>query len=188
MLPVPAFIIISCWLAFLGYWLISALTVKATAERQSFASSLSYRIPLIIGGYLLAAFRHPYLSQQVTSHTVATPWIGAVVCLAGLGVAIWSRWTLGGNWSSDVTFKQNHELVKTGPYRFVRHPIYTGILVMVLGTAIAIGLLRCWLGLLVMSAGLWIKLKQEEALMLRHFPDTYPAYQKQVKALIPYVI
>jgi protein-S-isoprenylcysteine O-methyltransferase len=113
---------------------------------------------------------------------------GAVVCVLGLYVTIWARWTLAGNWSSDVTFKQGHELVKTGPYRFVRHPIYTGLQVMCLGSAIEIGRLRCFLAILVVGIGFWIKLKQEERLMLRHFPDEYPAYRKQVKALVPFVI
>jgi protein-S-isoprenylcysteine O-methyltransferase Ste14 len=87
-----------------------------------------------------------------------------------------------------VTFKQDHELVKTGPYRFGRHPIYTGLLVMCLGSGIEIGRVRCLLSLVMVGIGFWIKLKQEEALMLRHFPNEYPAYQKEVKALIPFVI
>ena len=106
--------------------------------------------------------------------------------MLGLLVTLWARWTLAGNWSSDVTFKQGHELIRRGPYRFVRHPIYTGLLMMCLGTAIEIGHSRL-AGLLV-AAAFWIKLKQEERLLLRHFPDEYPAYQKQVKAIVPFLI
>ena len=113
---------------------------------------------------------------------------GRLVCALGLFVTLWARWTLAGNWSSDVTFKQGHELIRTGPYRLVRHPIYTGLLVMALGTALNVGQLRGWLALPLMAAAFWIKLKQEERLMLRHFPNEYPAYQKQVKALVPFVI
>ena len=80
-----------------------------------------------------------------------------------------------------------HELIQRGPYRYVRHPIYTGILTMCFGTAIEIGRLGGWLALPLVMFAFWIKLKQEEALMLRHFPDEYPDYQKQVKALIPFV-
>jgi hypothetical protein len=93
-----------------------------------------------------------------------------------------------GNWSATVTFKQGHELVQAGPYRFVRHPIYTGILLMILSSAIVQGRLQSWLGFLIMCAGFWIKLKQEESLMLRHFPDEYPAYRARVKALVPFLI
>jgi hypothetical protein len=100
----------------------------------------------------------------------------------------WARHTLAGNWSSNVTFKQEHELVRTGPYRYVRHPIYTGLLIMSLGTAIEIGQLHCWLSIPISAIGFWIKLSQEERLLLRHFPNEYPAYQKQVKALVPFVL
>ncbi|SPE60693.1 Isoprenylcysteine carboxyl methyltransferase (fragment) [Verrucomicrobia bacterium] len=106
----------------------------------------------------------------------------------GLIVTLWARWTLGGNWSSSVTFKQGHELIRTGPYRLVRHPIYTGLLVMALGTALDFGQFRCWLALPLMTTAFWVKLKQEEKLLLRHFPREYPLYKRQVKALVPFVI
>jgi protein-S-isoprenylcysteine O-methyltransferase Ste14 len=77
--------------------------------------------------------------------------------------------------------------VERGPYRFVRHPIYTSHLLMGLGTAIASGLLVAFAGLLLFIIGFWIKLKQEEGLLLRHFPDEYPAYKARVKALVPFV-
>ncbi|MGA9453063.1 MAG: isoprenylcysteine carboxylmethyltransferase family protein [Verrucomicrobiia bacterium] len=182
-------IIIGCWIIFLGYWLISALGQKAMAERQSLLSTLAHRIPVGLGWWMLA---YPGLPPPMNLALISrTNWAlvtGAVVCVFGLFVTIWARWTLAGNWSSDVTFKQGHELVRTGPYRFVRHPIYTGLLVMGLGSAIEIGRLRCWLSIVVVGIGFWIKLKQEESLMRRHFPDEYPAYQKQVKALVPFVI
>ncbi len=182
-------IIIGCWIIFLAWWLVSAFGQKAMAEEKSFLSSLVYRIPLMLGGLLLwfPEFPHP-LNQVLTPHTDLARALGTVVCVLGLWVTIWSRWTLGGNWSSEVAFKQGHELVKTGPYRYVRHPIYTGLLLMCLGTAIAVGRIHSWLGLLFLCAGFWIKLKQEESLLLRHFPDEYPAYKKQVKALVPFVI
>jgi protein-S-isoprenylcysteine O-methyltransferase Ste14 len=114
--------------------------------------------------------------------------MGASICVLGLLVTLWARWTLGGNWSSAVTFKQGHELIRTGPYRLVRHPIYTGLLVMALGTALDFGQLRCWLAVPVMAVAFWIKLKQEEKLLLRHFPEEYPIYKRQVKALVPFVV
>ena len=87
-----------------------------------------------------------------------------------------------------MTFKQNHELIRTGPYRIVRHPIYTGLLVMVVGTAMRIGQLRGVVSLALVTIGFWIKLRQEERLMMRHFPEAYPVYRREVKALIPFVI
>ncbi|HEV2320344.1 MAG TPA: isoprenylcysteine carboxylmethyltransferase family protein [Verrucomicrobiae bacterium] len=184
---IPGLIILSCWLFFLLYWLISWFGVKATAERKSFVSSLPYRTTLIVGGYVLGKFgwQRP-MNLPLTPHTFWSEWIGAGACLAGLAIAIWSRWTLAGNWSSDVRFKQGHELVQTGPYRFVRHPIYTGLLIMCLAVAIQFGRLHQWLGVLIIGIGLWIKLKQEETIMLQHFSD-YAAYRKRVRALVPFV-
>lgn len=182
-------IIIGCWAIFFVYWLISAVKVKAIAEKQSLLSALRHRTLVGLSWFLLAFQGLPSpLNSPLTPRTVGTQILGAAICVAGLFVTIWARRTLAGNWSSDVTFKQGHELVKAGPYRFVRHPIYTGLLIMCLGSAIDITCLRAWLALLVMFTGFWIKLKQEEKLLLRHFPDTYPAYQKQVKALVPFVL
>ncbi|HZI31531.1 MAG TPA: isoprenylcysteine carboxylmethyltransferase family protein [Candidatus Binatia bacterium] len=183
------FIIIGCWLVFFVYWLVSALKVKAIVEKQSLASALQHRIPVGLSWCLLAFHKFPPpLNHSLTPRTTGAEIIGAAICVLGLCVTIWARRTLAGNWSSDVTFKQNHELVIAGPYRFVRHPIYTGLLIMCLGSAVDITCLRGWLALAVMFTGFWIKLKQEEKLLLRHFPDTYPAYQKRVKALVPFVI
>jgi protein-S-isoprenylcysteine O-methyltransferase Ste14 len=182
-------IILGCWIIFLAYWFIGALAVKRTAEPQSLLSAMAHRIPVGLGWFLLAYQGLPSpMNLVLLPRTDWTRVIGDVVCVLGLYVTIWARRTLAGNWSSDVTFKQDHELVKTGPYRFVRHPIYTGLLVMCLGSGIEIGRLRCLLSLVVVGLGFWIKLKQEEQLMLRHFPDEYPAYQKQAKALVPFVI
>jgi protein-S-isoprenylcysteine O-methyltransferase Ste14 len=94
---------------------------------------------------------------------------------------------LGGNWSAVVSFKEGHELIDRGPYHYARHPIYTGILLMLLGTAIVDGH-AIWI--VVLSAafiGLSIKARSEERLLTRHFPDAYPAYRRRVKAILPFV-
>ena len=189
MATITGLIILGCWVTFLAYWIISAFGQKATAEPQRVLSALAHRIPVGLGWFLLA-FPNlpPPLNQTILPRVGCEGIAGATVCVFGLFVTLWARRTLAGNWSSDVTFKQDHELIKTGPYRFVRHPIYTGLLLMALGTAVAVGQLRCWLGVAMAGVGFWIKLKQEERLMLRHFPNDYPAYQKQVKALVPFLI
>ncbi len=113
--------------------------------------------------------------------------MGVAICALGLSVAIWSRKTLGTEWSRDVEFKRGHKLVQGGPYRLMRHPIYTGHLLMGLGTAITSGSLIAFAGLTSFALGFWIKLNQEESLLLRSFPNEYPAYKTRVKALIPYL-
>lgn len=182
-------IILNCWIILVAYWTVSAAGQKPAAERKSRRSQLFYRLLYGIG---IMLFVVPHFHKPWNLTLTPTPdWVrvaGAAICALGLIFTLWARRTLAGNWSSDVTFKQGHELIRTGPYRLVRHPIYTGLLVMFLGTAVNSGLVRSWVGLLAIAISFWIKLKQEEKIMLEHFPDTYPAYRKQVKALVPFVI
>jgi protein-S-isoprenylcysteine O-methyltransferase Ste14 len=174
---------------FVGYWISSARRVKPVAERQSWLASQAHRAPAALGGILLWFHAPPdRTSLRLLPNTNLERAVGAAVCVLGLLVAIWARRTLAGNWSSTITFKQGHELVQAGPYRFARHPIYSGMLLVCLGTAIAGARLHCWLGFLILCASLWIKLRQEESLLLRHFSDDYPAYRARVKALVPFII
>jgi protein-S-isoprenylcysteine O-methyltransferase Ste14 len=181
--------IAGCWIALAIYWAVAARSAKPSAQRQAGVPRVLHLVTLTAAGALLIGPRWPYpLSLLVVPHGATADVGGGVLCLCGLVVALWARRTLGGNWSSAVTFKQGHELIVRGPYNYVRHPIYTGLLLMALGTAIAIGRLHAWIGLLLCIAGFWVKLRQEEALMVREFPDHYPAYRRRVKALIPFVI
>jgi protein-S-isoprenylcysteine O-methyltransferase Ste14 len=168
---------------------ITARRAKAVAEKQSLASALAHRIPVGVSWVLLVYWKlPPPLNLRLISREDWVLISGIIICVLGLFITIWARRTLAGNWSSDVTFKEGHELIKTGPYRFARHPIYTGLLIMCAGTAIEIGTLRGLLAIVVMAIAFWIKLKQEERLMMRHFPVQYPAYRKEVKALVPFII
>jgi protein-S-isoprenylcysteine O-methyltransferase Ste14 len=113
--------------------------------------------------------------------------VGDVLCVLGLLLALWARVTLGRNWSASVTFKKGHQLISTGPYALVRHPIYIAVLLMIVGTMIFIGRMKGIIVCAVAISGLWIKLRAEERLMTTHFPTEYPAYKAQTKALIPFV-
>ena len=114
--------------------------------------------------------------------------LGAALTLAGVAFAIWARMTIAGNWSSDVTLKRDHELVVAGPYRWVRHPIYTGILLASLGTALAVGEWRGLIAVIFAGAAYWRKLGIEEAVMRRQFGEAYARYAGRVRALIPFVL
>lgn len=188
-MSVSHWVIIGCWIIFLAYWLANFRRVKATVERQSPLAMAAHKLPLTLAGVLLwCPWPADFLHVALTPDTGWSHFAGATVCVLGLSIAIWSRRTLAGNWSSNATFKKGHELIKTGPYRFVRHPIYTGILLMCLGSAIKDGESHSWLAMVIFFLGFWIKLRQEESLMLEHFPGEYPAYRKSVKALVPFLI
>lgn len=185
----PGNVIGACWVLFILYWIINARWTKPVAETPDWVVIWAYRVPIMIGGMMLwAAWHFKWLRNFVFPWSETLAWLGAGFCAAGLAGAIWSRRTLAGNWSSDVLFRQGHELIERGPYRFVRHPIYTSILMMCLGSAIAQDRAGPYVGLVFIFAGFWIKLRQEETLLTRHFPEEYPTYMKRVKALIPFIV
>jgi protein-S-isoprenylcysteine O-methyltransferase Ste14 len=106
----------------------------------------------------------------------------------GLGFSVWARARLGGNWSAEVTVKERHELVRGGPYALVRHPIYTGVLLALVGSALAVDKWRGLVGLLLITAGFWRKMVIEERFMLAEFGEAYAHYRANVPALIPFVV
>jgi protein-S-isoprenylcysteine O-methyltransferase Ste14 len=181
-------LILLCWIVFITYWIINAWTNKKTVERSGLKAFIIYRIPLILGALLLVLpHAPPPLNTPVIPHLLLLNAISVGLCVLGLCVAIWARRTLAANWSSEVVFKERHELIERGPYGFVRHPIYTGMLLMLLGTALAMGRLASLLGFLLMAVSFLLKLRQEETLMLRHFPTEYAAYRSRTKTLIPFL-
>jgi protein-S-isoprenylcysteine O-methyltransferase Ste14 len=178
------------WLAWLGYWFIAALNVKRTQRRERFASLILNRVPLVIGALLLAFERQPlhWLSFRFLPLSQAFYWIGLFMLAAGLAFAVWARRYLGRNWSGIVTVKQEHELVRSGPYALVRHPIYTGLLLAILGTAVAIGEWRGLIAFVLITVGFVIKLRVEEKFMTETFGDQNARYRAEVPALIPFLI
>jgi protein-S-isoprenylcysteine O-methyltransferase Ste14 len=185
-------LILACWLAFIAVWLVHAAGRKETIERGSFGSRLAYWLPLAIGSALIGkGFSHtPYpgnLGDVLLTRTPLHGWIGFALALTGLLVAIWARQVLGRNWSASVVVKDKHELVTSGPYARIRHPIYTGLLLMLLGSAVSLGTRAAFLGFMLCLLSCWIKLRQEEMLMIRVFPDSYPAYRTRTKRLVPFI-
>jgi len=182
--------VLACWIIFLAVWLLAAISTKRSVYRESPAQRLRYSILLIAGYFLLIrGHRLPYsLSARVLPHMEVIAWAGAGLCVAGLGFCIWARVTLGRNWSGAVTLKEGHELIERGAYRLVRHPIYTGLIAMFLATVIVLGHAGGIAGLVLVFISFWIKLSDEERVMLKQFPDQYAAYQQRVKRIIPFVL
>jgi len=190
-LPVENFsleFVFLCWGVWLLFWIVSAFFVKRTVERR-FGS---WRTLVVLGGIgLVVVLRRTTGSPSPappSSRTPAVEILADVITFAGLGVALWSRAALGTNWSGSVAFKENHELIERGPYRYVRHPIYSGMLLMVLGTSLIRGSVFGFAVFLLCCLGLWLKARREEALLEGHFPTAYASYKASVKAFIPFLL
>ncbi len=182
-----------CWAVFIIVWAVGALFTKRTVEKPRWWNWQFITPIAVIAALLLARYGGGYsylvlIESQLWQYNIAIAVFGDILVLCGLAVALWSRKTLGGNWSGSVVFKENHELVTSGPYRYVRHPIYSGMLLMLIGTVLASAsamLLFVWA---VSFVTLWLKSREEEKLMARHFPSQYPAYLSRTKALIPRIL
>ena len=188
--PLALNIISACWILFSVIWLLAAFWTKRPVYRESRLQRMRYAIPLLLGGFLLAKGHRlsDPLNLRVIPRAEALAWTGIVLCIAGLALCIWARFTLGRNWSGLVTLKAGHELIVRGPYSLVRHPIYTGLLAMFVATVIVLGHVAGIIATPFVFVSLWIKLRYEEKLMLDKFPNEYAAYQQRVKRLIPFVL
>ncbi len=190
------YVIICCWVIFGLYWFISASSVKSTQETRGWLAGNWHGIFLLIGGLFLSnlpflsGFGTPISSLTIllVPHSIVINVVIIVFAVTGLIVALIARRTLAGNWSRAVAFKEDHELITTGLYHYVRHPIYTGVLLMILATALSVGTLSAGIGFVIIVLGLWFKLRAEEELLTVHFPKEYLAYKDRTKALIPYVV
>ena len=176
------------WLAWLAVWVVMARRVKKTALRESLARRAAHILPLLLAAGLI--FVCPpgqgwWTCTDVLRRLVWLAPLGACLVMAGLGFAVWARLVLARNWSGIVTLKHDHELVRSGPYGIVRHPIYTGLLTALLGTAIAIDQWRGVLALTIVTASFVAKMRTEEAFMRRAFGQAYLEYCGSVAALIP---
>lgn len=182
-----ALVIKAIWFLVAALWLVLAFRAKRTVQRR---------------GRVMAVFLVSYLAIIVTStflhservHRVLwtrSSGLGAAAVLlaaAGACVAVWARVTIGTNWSGVVTLKEGHELIESGPYRFVRHPIYAGILLMALGTQLLYAEGFGFILLIYVAAAFTYKIRVEEQLMSQQFPSQYMEYRRHVKAIIPYLL
>jgi protein-S-isoprenylcysteine O-methyltransferase Ste14 len=128
------------------------------------------------------------LGWRVVPESGASERAALAMAIAGIGIAIWARFCIGRNWSAIVELKQGHTLVRRGPYRVVRHPIYAGLLLAMLGSALGCGELGALLGVVLGFAGWLAKARLEESFLVTQFPEAYGEYRQKVKTLIPFVL
>lgn len=182
-------IIIIGWGIFWLYWLISAFGSKKSANPK-LKQFIGVRLLIFIVALILI---HPFSGQTISlkdhdlvTNNNAVMAIGFIMFVLGLFLAVWARIFLGRNWGMPMTQKQNPELVTSGPYHYIRHPIYTGILLAVLGSVLASSIY--WLIFFAFAGPYFIySATVEEKLMTKLFPKVYPAYKSKTKMLIPFI-
>jgi protein-S-isoprenylcysteine O-methyltransferase Ste14 len=192
-------IIIGCWAAFILVWAVSAFNVKRDVRggyrniwqqfwllRVVIAIVIVFVATRIVTGTAHFTNFGLIFSRGIFPQSAVLDWTAALLSVVGVSFAIWARVYLGRNWSSHPTMKEHHELVTTGPYAYVRHPIYTGLMLMAFGTALTGSI---WgIGVLIIASVVFIsRIGREEKIMLELFPNEYPAYQARTKKLIPWV-
>jgi protein-S-isoprenylcysteine O-methyltransferase Ste14 len=175
------------WLLFGAYWLVSALKRKKTKQRETILQRFGYTLPLALAFYFLYQTSpiYSWLRDRFLPGGPLDEWLGVVLTAGGIAVAFWARWHLGTNWSGVVTLKQGHELIRTGPYRTIRHPIYTGILLALLGTAITFGEVRALLAVAFAWSSFYIKARREELFLSQEFGPSFAEHKRSTGMFLP---
>jgi protein-S-isoprenylcysteine O-methyltransferase Ste14 len=175
------------WSIFGLYWLVSALSRKKTKKRESIAQRLLYMLPLIVAFWLLfnRAARTGWLATRLWHDRMEVAWIGVLLTACGIAIACWARYHLGTNWSGVVTLKEGHELIRTGPYRNIRHPIYTGMLLAILGSAVTVGEVRALLAFVIAWLSFYIKARREESFLSHEFGAGFIEHQRHTGMFLP---
>jgi protein-S-isoprenylcysteine O-methyltransferase Ste14 len=178
------YVIYGLWIVFWVAWLLAGLSAKRAAQ-----SRMGQFVGLRLGGfvvvYLLIRFGVFKGHRAIVSNPVLQG-VGLVLFLSGLGLAVWARVHLGRNWGTPMSEKVDAELVTTGPYQYIRNPIYSGIILATIGTAVAIS--WYWLVVVVLMGAYFVYSATVEAkTMERLFPDTYPEYKRSTKMLVPFI-
>jgi protein-S-isoprenylcysteine O-methyltransferase Ste14 len=180
------------WITLLIFWVISGISAKKSALKEPLLQQfVFYWLPIILAVYLLGPdgrFGNSLVRGRFVDQTNIAGLTGLALSVLGLIIACWARYLLGNNWSVSVQKKDDHELISNGVYKLVRHPIYTGLLLMFLGNAVIVGSWRGLIAVLIVFISFWFKLKKEEKWLIEIFGNQYLEYMTKSKALIPWLI
>jgi protein-S-isoprenylcysteine O-methyltransferase Ste14 len=178
------------WISYFTYWWLMAKDVKSSIRTESTLSRLIRSLSMIIALLLLWFSKLPIFILNISffSHSYLSFWIGFIVTAGGLLFSVWARKYLGKNWSQAVTIKNDHQLIKDGPYALVRHPIYTGLILGFVGTSIAVGEVRGLISDILVFVVLLYKLRLEDKWLIEQFGESYKLYIQKVSALIPFIL
>ena len=185
----PNWYVGAAWVALTAVWIAAAFGIKRTERSSSRRSQLTELCLLVTAFSLLfkRELRFGPLALRVIPEAAAFQWTGVTITLAGIAFAIWARFYLGSNWSAAAGIQRDHSLVRSGPYSLVRHPIYSGLILAVLGTALVFGKAGCFLAVPLTILAWRKKSLIEENFMREQFGVAYESYMREVKALIPFV-
>ena len=172
------------WLAFIAIWFLAALIARPVARRSTPARAL-LRLALVVIAALSLRYGDRFPTVAFGGYRAQVALAGAVLCVLGLLFASWARLTLGRSWGMPMTVNQQTALVTTGPYALVRHPIYTGVSAMLIGSALVFP--PAVVGAAVLIPYFVLSAFREERDMGRLFPDVYPDYMRHTKRLVPFV-
>jgi protein-S-isoprenylcysteine O-methyltransferase Ste14 len=177
----------SLWVIFCLYWVVSALRVKRTRQMEAAGRRFSTVAILVVAAFLIFARRVNLgiLSRRFIPESETIKAASLVLVAVGVAIAIWARWHIGEYWSSRVALKEDHHLIQSGPYARVRHPIYSGMLLAMIGTGLFVGEWRAILGVLLVFAAHWQKARREEKLLASEFGPVYQDYCGRTGSLIP---
>jgi protein-S-isoprenylcysteine O-methyltransferase Ste14 len=176
------------WLLFAVSWIGGAFWAGRAVARPGFIREIPYRLISLAGFVLLFDVYDPpfFPVRPLWRLDRSWAWVLVIVTIAGFAFCWWARVHLGRLWSGWVTTKEDHHIVDTGPYRYVRHPIYTGLLLAAGATAIATGTLTAIVGAIVLGAGYWLKAKLEEQFLHKQLGSEYDSYRRKVAMLVPF--
>lgn len=183
----PDGIIHEAWFAFGIYWLIASITKKAARKTQPAGERLAHVLYMTFAFILLWREdpRFGLLNRAILPDRRPIAQLGAAITVAGVAFAIWARWHIGRNWSAEVTIKKDHTLIRTGPYAHIRHPIYTGILLAALGTALAVEQYRGLVSLILLAIGFALKAKREEKFLSQEFGPAFDDHKRHTGFFLP---
>ena len=175
-----------CFLIKISFWVSKLSSTKKTIKNTG-GGVLRFFFYFFIALFIYLQYSVDFLSIKLWPNTLTTKIIADVVTFAGLLIMLWARRSLDKNWSANIVLKENHELIKSGPYAYVRHPIYTGLSLMVLGVVLYVNTLAFTIFFIIFFFGAYYKAKKEEKLLISHFKDNYIEYKKKTKILIPFI-
>jgi protein-S-isoprenylcysteine O-methyltransferase Ste14 len=180
--------VVGCfWIVLAVYWAVSALSQKSTKKEEHFIERLRHVVPMMVAVLLLSQSDASYgwLGLPFVAESGTLNLLGLVLAGAGAALAIWARWHLGRNWSAVVSIREQHDLIRSGPYRAVRHPIYTGLLLAILGTVLIIGEFRALVALAIVLASFYLKARKEDVWLAREFGETFEGHAKHTGMFLP---